>query len=272
MPEGGQVLKTRSSADGADHFRQRRGRPLRALAGGGQHRRADQVVREGTLRASDSALRGWFRSCRWPGRHPAIIRCRRVVSVWITKRKRRRSLDDRSSLSSRISAAARIAASRFNTSCSDDSPGRTCSDSWVACSQRTANRVMGRGVELCLAQVSAARCTLRTTRPGHGAIQRPNILCCKCENNLKESGHTAPSDSFQRVRSTTIPSVAQRNRETGNHSALYAPRTASDGERQLSGHGQRGCSTSQPSRAVAGFILVLMEMADRASERNRLIV
>ena len=164
-----------------------------------------KVVREGDLTASSLALRCWFRSCRWPGRHPAISRCRRVVSVWITKRKRRRSLRDRSSLSSRISAAARIAASRFNTSCSDDSPGRTCLG-LLGC-LFAANREQGNGscVGLCLAQVSAARCTLRTTRPGHGAIQRPNILCCKCENNLKESGHTAPSDSFQRVRSTTIP-------------------------------------------------------------------
>ena len=131
-----------------------------------------KVVREGDLTTSSLTLRCWFRSCRWPGRHPAISRCRRVVSVWITKRKRRRSLRDRSSLSSRISAAARIAASRFNTSCSDGSPRSTCSDSWDACSQRTANTVMGRVVELCLAQVSAARCALQKRARG---TERPNV-------------------------------------------------------------------------------------------------
>ena len=173
--------------------------PLRALGGGGQHRRADKGGSRGKFDGFQLSLALLVSSCRWPGRHPAISRCRRVVSVWITKRKRRRSLDDRSSLSSRISAAARIAASRFNTSCSDDSPRSTCSDSWDACSQRTANTVMGRGVELCLAQVSAARCALQTTRRGHGAAQRPNILCCKREDNLKESGHTAASDSFRPI-------------------------------------------------------------------------
>ena len=216
----------------------------------------DQVVREGTLRASDSALRGWVRSCRWPGRHPAIIRCRRVVSVWITKRKRRRSLRDRSSLSSRISAAARIAASRFNTSCSDDLPRSTCSDSRDACSQRTANTVMGRGVELSLAQVSAARCALQTTRRGHGATQRPNILCCKCENNLKESGHTAASDSFR-------PIDHHRPRRLNEQRAIigrFAPGSRR-GERQLCGHGQRGCSMRQFTQGAG--LMTLQQMSQR---------
>ena len=140
-----------------------------------------KVVREGDLTASSLALRCWFRSCRWPGRIPRSV----DAGAWSPSGSPRERGDDRFVTDHRchrgspLPPGSRPAGSTLPARMiRRDAPAW---DSWVACSQRTANRAMGRCVELCLAQVSAARCTLRTTRPGHGAIQRPNILCCKCE-------------------------------------------------------------------------------------------
>ena len=75
-------------------------RPRRSTSSGGSAGSRGRCEAEAQLRAG----------CR-----PVIIWCRPVVSAWITRRKSRRLLGERSSLSSRISAAAWIAASRFNS-------------------------------------------------------------------------------------------------------------------------------------------------------------
>jgi hypothetical protein len=74
-------------------------------------------------------------------------------------------------LSSRISAAARIAASRFNTSCSDDSPGRTCLG-LLGC-LFAANREQGNG-SLCRALSCSGECSaMHTADNAPGARTNP---------------------------------------------------------------------------------------------------